>query len=67
MAVVFVSSAFPLAGIPAHTLSSFNLNTDYHSPQNEARLADPEHLAAVIEAAPREGIPKPAPPRVPRD
>jgi len=44
---------FAVAGLPAHTLSSFNLHTDYHRPQDEARLADGEHMTAVIEAATR--------------
>jgi hypothetical protein len=48
-----------VAGIPAPTLSSSNLHTDYHRPQDEARLVDSEHLAAVIGAATREGVPSP--------
>jgi len=47
---------FAVARIPAHTLSSFNLHTDYRRPQDEARSADPEHLAAVIEAAIRDHL-----------
>jgi len=42
---------FAVAGIPAHTLSSFNLHSDYHRPRDEARLADGDHLTTVIEAA----------------
>ncbi len=44
---------FAGAGIPPHTLSSFNLHADYHRPQDEARLADGDHLTAVIEATTR--------------
>lgn len=44
---------FAVAGIPAHTLSSFNLHSDYHRPQDEARFADGDHMTAVIEAATR--------------
>lgn len=45
--------AFALQGIPAHTLSSFNLHSDYHRPSDEAALADPDHMAQVIEATAR--------------
>jgi hypothetical protein len=43
--------AFARMGIPAHTLSSFNLHADYHSPRDEAAYTDPAHMARVIEAA----------------
>jgi Peptidase family M28 len=43
--------AFARMGIPAHTLSSFNLHADYHTPRDESRYADPVHMARVIEAA----------------
>ena len=43
--------AFARMGIPAHTLSSFNLHDDYHQVTDEARAADFEHMAAVIDAA----------------
>lgn len=45
--------AFALQGIPAHTLSSFNMHTDYHRPSDEAALTDPEHMAQVIAATAR--------------
>jgi len=45
--------AFARRGVPAHTVSSYNLHTDYHRPGDEARLADPAHMAAVINAAAR--------------
>ena len=74
---------FAVAGIPAHTLSSYNMHADYHRPRDEAQFADPEHLTAVIDAATRAvhllstgprpewkpgGRPQPAClPRAPRD
>lgn len=45
--------AFARRGIPAHTISSFNMHTDYHRVTDEARLADPGHMAAVINATAR--------------
>jgi hypothetical protein len=45
--------ALALRGIVAHTLSSFNLHSDYHGAGDEASKADPVHMAAVIEAAAR--------------
>ncbi len=43
--------AFARMGIPAHTLSSFNLHPDYHTVRDEARYADAAHMARVIESA----------------
>jgi hypothetical protein len=43
--------AFARMGIPAHTLSSFNLHEDYHQVTDEVRAVDFEHMAAVIDAA----------------
>ncbi|MGH7504975.1 MAG: M28 family metallopeptidase, partial [Longimicrobiales bacterium] len=45
--------AFALRGIPAHTLSSFNLHTDYHQPSDEVEDVDFRHMTAVIQAATR--------------
>jgi hypothetical protein len=45
--------AFARRGVPAHTLSSFNLHGDYHEPSDEVSRADPVHMAAVIAAAAR--------------
>ena len=42
--------AFAQAGIPAHTLSSFNLHTDYHLPSDDISHVDFDHMAAVINA-----------------
>jgi Zn-dependent M28 family amino/carboxypeptidase len=45
--------AFALKGIPAHTLSSYGLHTDYHRVTDEAALADLVHMDAIIAAATR--------------
>lgn len=42
---------FAMYGIPAHTLSSFNLHTDYHRPSDEVDKVDFEHMASVVDAA----------------
>ena len=41
---------FAVRGIPAHTLSSFNLHQDYHSPSDEVERVDFDHMVAAIEA-----------------
>jgi Peptidase family M28 len=43
--------AYARMGIPAHTLSSFNLHTDYHRASDEVEKTDPQHMASVIDAA----------------
>jgi hypothetical protein len=43
--------AFARRGIPAHTLSSFNLHGDYHTPDDEVERVDTVHMARVIAAA----------------
>ena len=40
---------FAYEGIPAHTLSSFNLHTDYHRPSDDLEGVDLEHLVAAVE------------------
>jgi hypothetical protein len=45
--------AFAQMGIPAHTLSSFNLHTDYHRPSDEAAKTDSVHMASVINVGAR--------------
>jgi hypothetical protein len=45
--------AFARAGIPAHTLSSFNLHRDYHQPSDDVDKVDFDHMAAVVNAAVR--------------
>jgi hypothetical protein len=42
--------AFARIGIPAHSLSSYNLLTPYHSPKDEASIVNVEHMAQVIAA-----------------
>ena len=43
--------AFARLGIPAHTLSSFNLHQDYHQPSDEVGKVDFAHMTSVILAA----------------
>lgn len=43
--------AFARRGIPAHTLSSFNLHADYHRPSDELERVDLTHMTDVIRAA----------------
>ena len=38
-------------GIPAHTLSTFNLHRDYHTPEDEFEKMDFDHMARVIGSA----------------
>jgi hypothetical protein len=45
--------AYARLGIPAHTLSSFNLHSDYHQPTDEADRVDYAHMTAVVRAAVR--------------
>jgi hypothetical protein len=45
--------AFARRGIPAHTLSTFNLHTDYHTANDEADRIDFEHMTRVVRAAAR--------------
>jgi Zn-dependent M28 family amino/carboxypeptidase len=45
--------AFAEAGIPAHTLSSFNLHDDYHQPSDDVSKIDFAHFDAVISVAAR--------------
>jgi hypothetical protein len=43
--------AFARMGIPAHTLSSFDLHADYHRANDEVGLANFDHMTRVINAA----------------
>ena len=43
--------AFARKGIVAHTLSTFNLHTDYHTVRDDVAQVDFAHMAAVINAA----------------
>jgi len=45
--------AFAMKGIPAHTLSTFNLHHDYHQVTDDVSKADFVHMAGVINAAAR--------------
>jgi hypothetical protein len=45
--------AFARRGIPAHTLSSFNLHTDYHQPSDDISHVDFVHMAGVVNAGAR--------------
>ena len=40
---------FAYLGIPAHTLSSYNLHRDYHSPSDDVESVDFDHLVAAVE------------------
>ncbi|MEO8575309.1 MAG: M20/M25/M40 family metallo-hydrolase [Gemmatimonadales bacterium] len=42
---------FARIGIPAHTLSSYNLHDDYHKPSDDIDKIDFTHVTAVINAA----------------
>jgi hypothetical protein len=44
---------FALAGIPAHTLSSYGNHKDYHQPGDEVFTVDFDHFASVVAAASR--------------
>ena len=45
--------AYARIGIPAHTLSSFGLHTDYHTVDDEVERVDFAHMTQVVEAAVR--------------
>jgi hypothetical protein len=49
----FRSDNLPFArrGIPAHTLSSYNMHAEYHTPDDEVERVDFEHMAALVDAA----------------
>jgi hypothetical protein len=42
--------AFARLGVPAHTLSSYNMHTDYHEPSDDLAHVDIPHMTAVIRA-----------------
>lgn len=42
---------FAMAGIPAHTLSSYGLHRDYHTPADEVGAVDFAHMDALVGAA----------------
>lgn len=43
--------AFARIGIPAHTLSSYGMHSDYHQPTDEVDRVDFDHMAALVGAA----------------
>ncbi|NUO39946.1 MAG: M20/M25/M40 family metallo-hydrolase [Gemmatimonadaceae bacterium] len=43
--------AFAQMGIPAHTLSSYNMHEDYHHPSDDVAHVDFAHMTAVVHAA----------------
>ena len=45
--------AFARRGVVAHTLSTYDLHSDYHRPSDEARFTNPAHMVQVIGAAVR--------------
>lgn len=45
--------AYAQMGIPAHTMSSFNLHSDYHRPSDELSRIDFDHMTRVIQAGVR--------------
>ena len=45
------NAPFAFRGIPAHTLSSYNMHEDYHRPSDEVARVDFRHMTMVIDAA----------------
>jgi hypothetical protein len=43
--------AFAYEGVPAHTLSSYNMHDDYHRPSDDVAGIDFPHMTAVIRSA----------------
>jgi hypothetical protein len=43
--------AFAQMGIPAHTLSSYNMHADYHRPGDDVSRVDFPHMTSVVRAA----------------
>ena len=43
--------AFAQKGIPAHTLSSYNMHDDYHRPSDDVGRVDFAHMTSVVRAA----------------
>ncbi len=43
--------AFALRGVPAHTLSTYDLHPAYHTPDDEVEHLDFRHMAGVVTAA----------------
>lgn len=47
------NAAFARIGIPAHSLSSYNLQTPYHHPKDEPAVINVPHMVQVISASAR--------------
>ncbi|MDX1566572.1 MAG: M28 family peptidase, partial [Longimicrobiales bacterium] len=45
--------AFAREGIPAHTLSSYGMHQDYHTPDDELESVDLDHLVEAVDAVAR--------------
>jgi len=45
--------AFARAGVVAHTLSSFNMHGDYHSPKDDVSRVDFAHMTSLVDVAVR--------------
>ena len=45
--------AFARRGIPAHTLSSYGMHADYHTPADQVDRIDAGHLSALVQAVAR--------------
>src|SRR5439155_605772 len=45
--------AFAREGVPAHTLSSYNMHSDYHTPRDDMSHVHSPHLTAVLRASAR--------------
>ena len=44
---------FAYQGVPAHTISSYSMHSEYHTPADEVSRVDASHMAAVINATTR--------------
>ena len=45
--------AYARAGIVAHTLSSYNMHSDYHTPRDEVSRVDFAHMTQLVDVAVR--------------
>ncbi|MFW6200641.1 MAG: M28 family peptidase [Gemmatimonadota bacterium] len=45
--------AFAREGIPAHTLSSYGMHDDYHTPEDELERVDLDHMVGAVDAVVR--------------
>jgi len=47
------NNAFARRGMPAHTLSSYGMHADYHTPADQVDRIDAGHLSALVQAVAR--------------